>query len=195
MVNLCENKPVQADGSILERLEALEKKIGSGMLQAPVNTGGKAETQVKPVQVYTSEAPKPVKAAETPSPAPGQAAKADYMPEWQKVLDELKSIGRRALHSFLLDTKAVRLSDSLVGIVFNEKNKFSKTIVTKAEHMEVLEEITGSVLSLQVKIKCVDEDALGQVQKQTAGEPKDAFVEKARSIAEQAGVPLEIFEE
>lgn len=195
LVNLCESKPVQMDSSILERLEALEKKIGSGMLQSPVHTGGKVEAQVKPVQVYTAETPKPVKSLETPSPAPGQAVKADYMPEWQKVLDELKSIGRRALHSFLLDTKAVRLSDSVVGIVFNEKNKFSKTIVAKAEHMEVLEETTSRALGLQVKIKCVDEDALGQVQKQTAGEPKDAFVEKARSIAEQAGVPLEIFEE
>ena len=193
LVKLCENKAVQGDSSILERLEALERRLSSGMIQAPAQL--KEKVEVKPISINAIEANKPLKAVEPSPPAPSQAAKTDYMPEWQKVLDELKSMGRRALHSFLLDTKAVRLSEGIVGIVFNESNKFSKTIVSKAEHMEVLEETTGKILGAQVKIKCLDEEALGREQKKTAAEPKDEFVEKARSIAQKAGVPFEIFDE
>jgi len=193
LVKLCENKAVQGDSSILERLEALERRLSSGMIQAPAQL--KEKVEVKPISINAIEANKPLKAVEPSPPAPSQAAKTDYMPEWQKVLDELKSMGRRALHSFLLDSKAVRLSEGIVGIVFNESNKFSKTIVSKAEHMEVLEETTGKILGAQVKIKCLDEEALGREQKKTAAEPKDEFVEKARSIAQKAGVPFEIFDE
>ena len=193
LVKLCENKAVQGDSSILERLEALERRLSSGMIQAPAQL--KEKVEVKPISINAIEANKPLKAVEPSPPAPSQAAKTDYMPEWQKVLDELKSMGRRALHSFLLDSKAVRLSEGIVGIVFNESNKFSKTIVAKAEHMEVLEETTGKILGAQVKIKCLDEEALGREQKKTAAEPKDEFVEKARSIAQKAGVPFEIFDE
>ena len=200
LVKLCENKAVKTDSSVLDRLDALEKRLSSGMTQAPIQLNDKPAqsydiAEVKPAPSPAVEVRKPIKAAEPESPSPIQAAKADYMSEWQKVLDELKNMGRRALHSFLVDTKAVRLSENLVGIVFNESNKFSKTIVTKAEHMEVLEETAGKVLGTQVKIKCLDEDALGREQKKNTCQPKDELVEKARSIAEKAGVPFEIFDE
>ena len=198
LVKLCENKPTQVDSSILDRLEALEKKLSSGMLQAPAPTDGRAShAATGPLSSPTpSTMPqKPAKAAEVPSKPQSHASKADYMPEWQKILDELKSMGRRALHSFLFDTKAVRLSENLVGIVFSESNKFSKTIVAKAEHMETLEETASKVLGVEVKIKCLDEEAVGKEQKKAAGEPRDEFVEKARGIAEKAGVPFEIFDE
>ncbi|NJD03173.1 MAG: DNA polymerase III subunit gamma/tau, partial [Ruminiclostridium sp.] len=193
LVKLCENKTVKIDGSILERLEALENRLDSGMIQAPVRQNEKAE--VKQASANTIEARKPVKAVELKTPSPIQAAKTDYMPEWQKVLDELKSMGRRALHSFLIDTKAVRLSENLVGVVFKESNKFNKTIVAKAEHIEVLQETAGKVLGAEVKIKYLDEEAPGREQIKSTCEPKDEFVEKARGIAEKAGIPLEIFDE
>ncbi len=198
LVKLCENKPAQGDSNILDRLEALEKKLSSGMLQAPAPTEGKASLSATgPIPSSTPSAvpQNPVKAAEAPPRPQNPGAKADYMSEWQKILDELKSMGRRALHSFLFDTKAIRLSENQVGIVFNESNKFSKTIVAKAEHMETLEETASKVLGVEVKIKCLDEEAVGKEQKKAAAAPRDEFVEKARGIAEKAGVPFEIFDE
>ena len=104
-------------------------------------------------------------------------------------------MGRRTIHSFLLDTKAVWLAQNLVGIVFSAGNQFGKTIIAKAEHIEVVEETAGKVLGVPVKIRCLDEDSLERTQQKTQCEPKDEFVEKARTIAEMAGIPFEIIDE
>lgn len=193
LVKLCESSPVSKENSIIERLEALERKMSGAIIKPPVQINEKHEADQSLITGAASRKPA-IKTAPAISAA-ADSAKADYMTEWQNILDELKSMGRMSLHSFLMDTKAVRLKENLVGVIFNERNKFGKTVVSKAENMEVLEETAGKVLRLQVKLKCIDEEALGNLQQKKQCEIKDDFMEKARSIAEKAGVPLDIIEE
>lgn len=194
LVKLCENKISDAgSGDILARLEALEKKLSGGFIPSPAPANGKPAAA--PLPPPTAAAAKPAAGAGSPKASPAKLSKTEYMPEWEKILEDLKNLGRRAVHAFLLDTKAVRISENIVGIVFNEKNQFGKTMIAKPENMEAVEAAAGRVLGVEVKIKCLDEEGLEHTQQKAPCEVQDELVEKARSIAEKAGIPFEIIDE
>jgi DNA polymerase III, subunit gamma and tau len=193
LVKLCETNAPLTDSNLIERIEMLEKKLNSGLVATIPNSQPVPESKSKvPQPVANNKSPAALKAESTPN---STISKQDYMAEWQKIMDELKSLGRRTIHSFLIDTKAVRLSENLVGIIFNSSNQFGRTILSKAEHLEVLEEISSRILGVPVKVKCLDEESLDRSLQKEVSSPKDDLLEKAKSIAEKAGLPLEIIEE
>lgn len=195
LVKLCETKAPLSNNNLKERLEILERKFNSGVMTPPPPSSIITEARSKASPPIEAHKPSSTSKTKTEIPPHSPSKKPDYLEEWQKVLDELKSLGRRTIHSFLIDTKAIRLSDNMVGIIFNVANQFARTIISKAEHMEVLEETCSKVLGVPVKVKCLDEESLGHSLQKEKAAPTDDFLEKAKSIAEKAGVPLEIIEE
>lgn len=203
LIKLCETRTPLSNNNLLERLDALEKRISSGVFTQGASSSMAHNTKTainpynapKPFVAQTTTGIKHEPAVKTAPVSHSSTSKIEYMAEWQKVLDELKNLGRRTVHTYLMDTKAVRLSEAMIGVVFSEANKFGRTILTKAEYIEVLEETCSRVLGQQVKVKCMDEESLGKVIQKDKPEVKDEFLEKAKSIAEKAGIPLEIIEE
>lgn len=99
------------------------------------------------------------------------------------------------LYTYLYGTKAVYLGDSSVGIVFEASNSFGKAIVSKAENLEVLEDAVSKILGHLIHVRCVDEDSIPGNAVKKPDAQKDEFVEKARNLAEAAGVPFNIIDE
>lgn len=130
--------------------------------------------------------------------SPSQSAvstKPEEFQQWPKVMDYLKSMGRMTVHSFLLNAKAVMLDEDNVGLLFSAKENFTKTLVSKPEHIELIEETIFKIAGHKMKVKCLEEDSFGKTPIKTKHNEKDELVEKARSIADKAGLPLEILDE
>ena len=60
-------------------------------------------------------------------------------PEWNKVLDDLRSIGRMKILSSLLNATAVSVDENTVGIVLDEGDEYNKRILTRHDNIEVIE--------------------------------------------------------
>lgn len=192
LVKLC-NAPQAADGGVLERLAALENALKNGAyLQATTPAARQPEKQLSD-RHPSSE--KPIEAAKSDISPKKSTAKYDYLENWNEVIDFLKSSGRMKLYTYLFGTKAVNLGDSGIGIVFEASGSFGKAIVSKAENLEVLEEAASKILGHLTHVRCVDEDSIPGNTTKKANAEKDEFVEKARNLAEAAGVPFNIIDE
>ena len=194
LLKLCEGRSV-SDGSLANRVTALEKMLADGRPTLPAPPSAKEFPQAK--QNYqkaeaSGNASEPAaRPASTSKPAPG----IKYLDIWDAVLEQLKSLGRMSVHSFLIDTKAVELEGNYLGVIFGNKNSFAKTTISKAENIEVIESAASKIMGREIKVKCLDEDSLVGAPTKKPTVEKDEFVEKARSLAERAGIPFEIIDE
>lgn len=126
-----------------------------------------------------------------PAPSP----KAAEFQQWPKIMDHLKSMGKRTIHSLLLNAKAILLDNNSIGLVFTAKEAFLKIQVSKPEHLELIAEAALKITGREMQIKCLDEESLNKTPAKAKPSEKDELVEKARSIADKAGLPLEIIDE
>ncbi len=195
LLKLCEDR-LPADGSLAGRVAALEKMLTDGNITrtAPV----KEAPPARPAQHKTEEAHAVNTAAAAARPAadaPKPSAAVKYIENWDAVLAHLKSLGRMTVHSFLIDTRAVELEGGYLGVVFGSRNSFAKTTISKAENIEVIENAASKILGRDIKIKCVDEGSFGGAPVRKPAAERDEIAEKARSLAEKAGIPFEIIDE
>jgi DNA polymerase-3 subunit gamma/tau len=135
----------------------------------------------------------------TPAPYPTPSFEGKTATDsdiWQDVLDYFKSIGRRAVHAYLNGTRAVELGNGILEVIFNEKNRFGKNAMSRQENISLLEDTVKKVTWREMKIRLADENAAKtSIQPDRAGADADPLAEKARSIAENAGVPIRIIDE
>ena len=132
-------------------------------------------------------------AAGSASAAP--SSKAAEFQQWPKIMDHLKSMGKMKIHSFLLNAKAILIDENNIGLVFSSKDNFTKTLVSKLEHIELIEEAAMKITGREMKVKCIDEESLNKTSVKAKPSGNDELVEKARSIADKVGLPLEIIDE
>jgi len=98
------------------------------------------------------------------------------------------------LYANLLDTKAVELGKRTVGIILGEGNGLAKTILTKTENIELMENALKDKLGREVKVKCVDEDSIG-ADLEKAKKEDDDFIKKTQELVEKFDMPIDIIDE
>ena len=113
---------------------------------------------------------------------------------WPKIMDYLKSMGRMKIHSFLHNVKAILLDGSNIGLVFSPKESFTKTLVSKPEHVEVIEEAALKITGKNFKVMCLDEGNLNKARPKAPAVDND-LIRKARGLSDKTGLPLEIIDE
>lgn len=194
LVRICEDDVSLSNSSIPDRLSALERKMSSGnFTPAPAANPNITENVASAAPVEkVKKAPPAVPVERTGKTAVQSKTGLEI---WSQVLGELKSSGRMALYTYLMDTRAVELDDKFVGIVFGPGKAFNKMIVSKAENAEILEEAVSKKLGRETRIRCVDEESLIESAPAAAGEEKDEAVEKARDIAKKLNVPFNVIDE
>ena len=204
LIRICKNDYSTMNENLEERIALLELKLsGNIVFPAPtqsigienegirhVNTSevkqeGKADKQAKAKSSTDTEKPGVV----------GQKNSLKSIEKWTDVLNELKSFGRMALYTNLLDTKAVELNDRLLGIVFSKNTGFNKMLVSKVENLEVIASAVAKKLGREMQIKCIDEDSNELEAKYENKDKKDELVEKAISIARRLDIPVEVIDE
>lgn len=129
-----------------------------------------------------------------PSSPPSRSQKADELKNWPEIMDSIKSARKMAVHSLLLNTKgAIVIDENTIGLLF--KDSFFREQVSKKEHIEVIEGAASKIMGRTVKVKCINEEKFFNQHSGNKQDKKDDLLEKAKNIADKAGLPLEIIEE
>lgn len=195
LIKICESASSFNSNNILVRLESLEKKLASGNIT--ISAESRDNYAVKPA-AGTTKTGTPVK-AEASSPSNSDGSKGKPLPknsnfDWEDVLKEIKNSGRMAAYTSLIGTKAHKIDDKTICIVFGNGLDFNKTLVSKPDNLEAIQNILNRRLGGEFKVKCVDEDYIPQKTAQPA-EEKDELLEKADGIAKLFNAPLNIIDE
>lgn len=199
LVKLCDGIVSPTDNDILGRLSLLEKKINSGsyITASKLNTENTTEGTVEKNKTNIN-AKSGKKSNEegnqhisTSTKAPKTVFNGKTLEYWNDILNELKGFGRMVIYANLIGTKAVEIDDRFIGIVFGEGSDFKKMLISKAENLEVIENLLSKKAGKEVKVKCLDESSLGDVKQ----EEKDEFIEKAQDIARRLNAPINIIDE
>lgn len=113
--------------------------------------------------------------------------------KWPAVMTHLKSLGRMAIYTILLNIKAVLIDESTIGLVSSDAS--IRTMVSKLEHIKMIEEAVHKATGREMKIKCIDDDVLRKAVSAEKPRENSDMLKRARLIAEKAGLPLEIIDE
>lgn len=196
LIKLCEDILSASNNSIIERLDSIEKRINNSAVTS------RAAEMEKPLQSNEKEPFLDIRKKET-----AKGVKADEkslktetnvgstLEFWDEILTDLKKIGRMVLFTNLMGTKLVEIDTKFVGIIFSGTNGFGKMIVSKIENSEVIEEKISKKLGRQVKIKCLDANEAGGLQKGGKEEVKDEFIVKTDQLSKRLGVPFNVIDE
>ncbi|HZK26422.1 MAG TPA: DNA polymerase III subunit gamma/tau [Thermoclostridium sp.] len=112
---------------------------------------------------------------------------ANAYKEWNKVLDDLRSIGRMKILSCILNGTAVSVDENTVGIVLDEGDDYSKRILQNHENIEAIKEAikrsTGKDMNVTV---------ITNMEKTQRNSPE--VPENVLNFAKKRGLELEIRE-
>jgi len=195
LIKLAESRVTPDREDLLARLEQLEKKLESGEFTVRAASREPAPAPaVKAAEAGEGRKPesKPVKEEVKKDGKAGFSGKT--LDCWKDILTELRSSGRMVLYTNLMDAKAVELDSKVVGLVFPADSGFSKMIVTRPEHQEVITGVLSKKLGREVRVKCLAEEEFTERQAEKPQE-KDELLEKAEDLAKRLNVPLNIIDE
>ncbi len=216
LIKLCGSSHV--DGSILDRLTALESRLDKGNFTAgtPSPTraapGASSQTGFAGSTSYpsggssalgstafatgvTTSAPFDISAGTAAPSSAAALSKADEFQQWPKIMDHLKSMGKMKIHSFLHNAKAILTDENSLVLLFSTKENFTKTLVSKLEHLELIEEAVLKITGRQIKVKCLDDESFSKTPAKAKPSKNEELIERARTLADKAGLPLEIIDE
>ncbi|MGE5613588.1 MAG: DNA polymerase III subunit gamma/tau [Bacillota bacterium] len=123
---------------------------------------------------------------------PGSAEARDFK-KWPEIMEYLKSRGRMAIYLYLLNVEAKELDDHTIGLFTADKNIRSN--ISRLEHLKLIEEAASIATGREMKIICLDESFFSKQSSKTKPPENSDLINKAKSIAEIAGLPLEIIDE
>jgi DNA polymerase-3 subunit gamma/tau len=135
-------------------------------------------------EASTDNAPGMVEAAPAGTP--------EYEP-WPNIMSHLRGMGKMTIYSYLINVKPIQPDENTIGLVIKESPIRSK--ISMLEHIRIIEEAALKVTGRQMKIKILDEDVIAGSSSKAKPSKNSEVLKKARSIAEKAGLPLEIIDD
>jgi hypothetical protein len=102
-------------------------------------------------------------------------------------------MGRMTIYAYLISVKAIQPDENTIGLVIKESPIRSK--ISMVEHIRIIEEAALKVTGRQMKIRILDEDVLADSGLKPKASKSSEALKKAQSIAEKAGLPLEIIDD
>lgn len=194
------------DNNLADRIANLESAVRTGnvALAGSVKDGSSIPVQTKPESGSSVSTGKkfdnlpPVSGSSAPK-ASAKGKSYNELEEWSNVLSDLKANRRMMLLSYLTSTKAVAADESTVLVVFPPAAISLKEIVSKAEHIDVLENALESRLGRRIRVKVVDEESLESMVQSEPSSAKNSeenpLVKLTREISDRLNVPLDIIDE
>lgn len=195
-----------SDNNLADRIANLESAVRTGnvALASSVKDGSSIPVQTKLESSSSVSTGKkfdnlpPVSGSSAPK-ASAKGKSYNELEEWSNVLSDLKANRRMMLLSYLTSTKAVAADESTVLVVFPPAAISLKEIVSKAEHIDVLENALERRLGRRIRVKVVDEESLeNMVQSEpssTKNSEENPLVKLTREISDRLNVPLDIIDE
>ncbi len=193
-----------SDNNLADRIANLESAVRTGAVavSTSVKDGSGVPIQVKAENSSSVSTEK--KLDNVPSVQGSTAPKAksnsyNELEEWANILSDLKANRRMMLLSYLTSTKAVVADESTVLVVFPPSVVSLKEIVSKAEHIDALENALERRLGRRIRVKVVDEESVENLVQSEATAKKSSeenpLLKLTREISDRLNVPLDIIDE
>jgi DNA polymerase-3 subunit gamma/tau len=209
-----------SDPNMTKRIEALEIKLAALSSNPAAAVSSNANVVSANTTVMSASAslvsspastspgvPQTAESENRPAPSdkpaklsPGGSIQAPegvvYFEQWKNILGHLKSLGRMSLYTFLSGTRAVELEGGILGIIIDANtNKLLKTVMAKHENLSTVEEAIKKVTGKELQLRLVDHEISANELKKASPKSGDPLEEKARSLAQKAGIPFDIVDE
>ncbi|HEY9062080.1 MAG TPA: DNA polymerase III subunit gamma/tau [Pseudobacteroides sp.] len=193
LIKICDSNFNKLQDDIIERLSILENKLQNGEFSKMESFSGNGGIKNGSDQVVDKkEAKKPVSSQhENVDVSKVDINSLKSIDCWEQIIDDFRKMGRMVLYANLLDTKAIELGSKTIGVVLGPGKGLAKTILSKAENIEFIENALKERLGRDVKAKCFDEDSLGDNMEK---EKKDED-ELARELVDKFEMPVNIIDE
>lgn len=114
---------------------------------------------------------------------------------WDKILNDLRKNGRMAIYANLLDTRAAKLEENVLGIIFGRDSGFKKMFISKPENIEILEEILNKRTGKEIRVKCIDSSDFKEKVNESMEEMESRFLKKAENLAKRGDININIIDE
>jgi DNA polymerase-3 subunit gamma/tau len=199
------SREISRDGDTLsEKIKLLESRIRaleegmSSNTETVYNNSNSGQQSLK-VEASNTELPKytdkkrNAKEREVEYNAKGKEVEyntAKTFSGWDKVLQELKDKGRRAVVANLEETEAVWVDNGTIGIVIPKVDAFKKRVLSKAENVEAIEEALKHVSGkpLKFRINTAETDMVKE-------DVKEEIPDKLLQFAKDKGIEVGIIDE
>lgn len=187
MIKLCNRRFVEDFDGLSARIIELEKQIESKEFVKEVK---KVEVKDKAENIDAKKSNKTVQ-KKKPKEAKNNVKqeKLEKVDCWQKVIDEIKSMGRMTLFSNVLDSEAFFKDDDLV--IISPENSFHALTISRAENIEIIEGILENNLGRTVSVR-VDTNMRGNSSK---SDESDSLVKRTQEFAKKADIPFDIIDD
>ncbi|MDD4296247.1 MAG: DNA polymerase III subunit gamma/tau [Ruminiclostridium sp.] len=203
-MRICSREISKDEDALSEKIKLLENRIRALEEGVPVNTEKTVYNNIiSGQQSIKAEAPNTELPKHTDKKRNAKVIEVEYnkektvasntaktFSEWDKVLQELKDKGRRAVVANLDETEAVWAGNDTIGVVIPEGEAFKKRVLSKAENVEAIEEALKNVSgkSLKFRINTVESDM-------TKEDVKDELPDKLLQFAKDKGIEVGIIDE
>lgn len=181
IVKMCSPELDTSVEGLLDRIKDLEQKLASGVVEImqPAPAGSveqKAQQSVK-------QRPVPVKKKRLPDAETGKVINL-----WPEVINEVKKRGKLSLFGHLADVK-VEPVDGALGIVFKDSCATNKMMVDRKENIELLEDAIAKVSGGVLKVKCLLERELQDIDEQADEEDNlEQFIKQKDELGDRVQV-------
>lgn len=153
IIKLCIKKESVDIDSLIKRIEKVEKLVKSGKLTE--NSFENVNYTPKPHQNVDNFVENSKKEKKIESHTTGIEVKTEEF--WPKVVDNLKKSGKVMLYTNLIQTKAIKLNDMVVGIEFpHGMTPFGKKTLETPESIHEIEKLVSLACGKDMKIKYID---------------------------------------
>lgn len=160
--------------SLEERVAELEKQIKSGKIKIEAKN---KET----IEERKSKNIENTKNTEIKTEKKAMFQQGQYANYWNEIINKLKSNGKITLYTNLINTKAKEINDTLQIEFKNGITAFGKTVLSKRENIEDIENMVSTVVGKKLKIKYTEET--------------ENIIQESTSGFEGLDIPINIIEE
>jgi DNA polymerase-3 subunit gamma/tau len=188
MVKYCSQEEEIMDATVEKRIAKLEELLSNPVSfeRTPVDNSKQIETiaKIKTVQASKSEA----NAVST------HVEMSNNLEAWSDVVSRLKSGGKVLLYANLIGTKAVKMDDKTIGIVFSKSaGEFGKTVLAKNENLAILKDAIKVVTGQEYNVKCITDKVAAKVPA-SENKIKERSFDKAEELAKEFDIPINVIE-
>lgn len=110
--------------------------------------------------------------------------------QWPDIIEYIRSAGKMKIYAYLLDTSC-RISDGTASVVVPGDDGLKKTVLSRNDSIEVIQEAIKNIMGLEVSVRVIDEKMLGAEPRPSKEDPA---LEKIKKFAEENQIPLKIEE-
>ena len=191
IIKMC-NKKAQADSSLEDRVEKIEKylKSGKGVVAQAMPMQNMSNSSQEPRMVVNPSAPKSNFVANTKATKTQATESKKFSNKteeyWPQIVNDLKQSGKIVLYTNLLNTRAKEINDMTVGIEFPKgMTAFGKTILEKQENIKEISNLVSIACGKEMQIKYITQNS--QVHQMTNEE-------NLKNLASESEIPFNIIE-